>query len=196
MRRRGSARPRGAALLGPLGAALALAAPAGAQDGDVARRLLERLRDQTAQAAEAKLDRTGDAETPADREVAREARALLDGRKVTVNFVDTPFVECVDFLRDVTGLNLVVSKAALEALGERTIRLRLREVRLRAALELLLQLGDERLRYGVRHGVLWIGLADELRARMKLVLYDVSDLVAPRPDFPGPTVGLDGVIRR
>jgi len=172
--------------------ALALAPLAAAQDrGRLDRdRLVELIQETAAAEAESRLDRTGEAETAEDRAVAREVRRTLAGLKVTVNFDQTPVLECFDFLRDVTGLNIVLSKAAVEALEDKKVTLRLKSIRLKNCLELLLQQVDPDLRYGVRHGVLTIALKDEWRRSMILELYFVGDLVDPIPDFPGPKMGI------
>jgi type II secretory pathway component HofQ len=172
--------------------ALALAPLAAAQDrGRLDRdRLVELIQETAAAEAESRLDRTGEAETAEDRAVAREVRRTLAGLKVTVNFEQTPVLECFDFLRDVTGLNIVLSKAAVEALEDKKVTLRLKSIRLKNCLELLLQQVDPDLRYGVRHGVLTIALKDEWRRSMVLELYFVGDLVDPIPDFPGPKMGI------
>lgn len=162
---------------------------ASAQDRD---RLVELIQEQTAAEDRGRLDRTGDADTREDREAARDVRRTLATRRITVNFDRTPWLECLDFLRDVTGLNLVVSRAAAEQLEDRTVTLRLRDVRLRNCLELILQQLDPDLRYGVKHGVLTLGLVDEWRQSMILELYFVEDLLRPPPDFPGPRMGIGG----
>jgi hypothetical protein len=173
---------------------LCLAPLAAAQDrdrGGIDRdRLVELLEEAAASEAEGRLDRTGDAETQGDREVARQVRRTLAALKVTINFDQTPVLECFDFLRDVTGLNIVLSKAAIEALEDKKVTLRLKNIRLKNCLELLLQQVDPDLRYGVRHGVLTIALKDEWRRSMHLELYFVGDLVNPIPDFPGPKMGI------
>lgn len=179
-----------------LGLTLLAAPRAAAQDergGLDPERVVELIRETAAAEAESRLDRTGDAESAEDRRIAKEVRRTLAGRKVTVNFDKTPFEECVDFLRDVTGLNIVVSKAARELLKDELISLRLRDIRLKSCLELLLQQADPDLRYGVRHGVLTIGMKDEWRTAMRLELYFVGDLIHQPPDFPAPKLGLDGV---
>jgi hypothetical protein len=173
------------------GLAVALCAQtarAQALDEDHLREIIERA---AADEQDHKLDRTGDVEEE-DRAYARELRHTLDTRRVTVNFDGITFKEALDFLRDVSGLNIVVSKDALAAIGEKEVHIRLRDVRLRSCLEVLLQQLDPDLRYGVRHGVLVIGMNDEWKRSVSLVLYFVGDLVHSPPDFPGPKMGLDG----
>jgi type II secretory pathway component HofQ len=175
---------------------LAFAGPALAQgrerrmDPD---RLREIIEEATAAESRSKLDRTGDAETKGDQRVAKEVRRMLATRRVTVSFDQTPLTEGLDFLRDVTGLNIVISKRALERAGEKKLTLRLKDIKLKNCLELMLQLADGELRYGVRHGVLTIGLSDEWRSAMRVELYFVADLLDGIPDFPAPRLGLEGV---
>ena len=171
---------------------LGLSTPALAQGRLDPDRLVELLEETTAAEQKNKLDRTGDAETKEDREKAKEVRRTLATRRVTVNFDKMPLTECLDFLRDVTALNVVITKGALAQAGEKLVSLKLKDVKLKNCLELLLQLADGDLRYGVRHGVLTIGLADEWRSAMKLELYFVADLIDGTPDFPAPRLGLDG----
>jgi hypothetical protein len=158
-------------------------------------RLLEIVEENVQRQRRNSLDQMFTATTREDRSAAREIGRLLDSRQVTVNFQEVPFEDCLDFLRDVTGLNIVLSMGAAELLEDeaRDIRLRLRDVRLRSCLELLLRLENPELRYGVRHGVLVIGLVEEFAEDFVLELYDVSDLVHSPPDFPAPRIGLEGL---
>jgi hypothetical protein len=88
----------------------------------------------------------------------------------------------------------VVSKEVREEFGEQNIRLKVKRVTLRSCLNLLLEQTGAGVRYGYRHGVLWIGNQGERKQRLVLRFYDVGDIVRRLPDFPGPRLGLDGVI--
>lgn len=132
--------------------------------------------------------------TRAEEVQAQLLRRGLDSRRVTVNFDQTTFSECVEFLIDVTGNNIVVSKEVREEFGDQNIRLKVKKVTLRSCLNLLLEQTGEGVRYGFRHGVLWIGNSGERKQRLVLRFYDVSDIVRKMPDFPGPRLGLEGVI--
>ncbi len=175
-------------------AALALGAPAAfAQErpGLDAEKIREILSAVAADATKtAGPDLTGvsgaDAE---DREALRRIAPALE-RKATVSFRDTPLLDALDFFIDVSGLNVVLSPAAREQAEARKTSLRLREVTLRNILTLLLDGTD--LAFGVRHGVLWIGLRSEFPRPPRLVIYDVSDLVHEPPDFEAPKLGLPG----
>lgn len=125
-----------------------------------------------------------------DKQVAKELRKLLKKRTVTVNFVKTEFTEVLDFLRDITGLNIVLSKEAKKELGKAPVTLRVKKIQLKSCLNLILDQVSKDLRYGVKHGVMWIGLKTEWKKEMVTKLYYVGDLVRQPPDFPAPKVGL------
>ena len=128
-----------------------------------------------------------------DRKAYAHMRRLIDHAKISVNFKDAPFSECLDFLRDVTGLNVVLSKEAQKAYAEEELSLRLKKVKLKSVLELMIDKLGKDIRYGYRHGVLWIGLRGEIKDRLVLRFYDVSEIVNKKPDFPAPKLGLDGL---
>lgn len=128
-----------------------------------------------------------------DRKAYGHMRRLIDHAKISVNFKDAPFSECLDFLRDVTGLNIVLSKEASKAYAEEELSLRLKKVKLKSVLELMIDKLGKDLRYGYRHGVLWIGLRGEIKDRLVLRFYDVSEIVQGKPDFPAPKLGLEGL---
>jgi len=182
-------------LLSTAAALLALAGPGLAQDDDVVR---DAVRDAVLAEHRRSLDRTHLAETPEDRAAAARIARVLDSRKVTVNFDEVPFAECVEFMRDVSGLNVVLSTEVRERLVEEdevAVTLRLREIGLRNCFELLLKQADRELRYGVRHGVLVIGFAEEWHRDEDFLLdmLPAGDLVHDPPDFPAPRLGLDGL---
>lgn len=186
--------------LAPLLVVLALACPAAAQDerrtasGLDAEQLTDLLLELAVKSNGRHTRWTPTLlKNPRDVRAAEQAVRMLDGRKITVNFDDAPFDEALDFVREVTGLNIAVSKEAAKALEETRISLRLRDVRLRSCFELLLELAHDDLRYGIRHGVLWLDLARAWPKEMILRIIDVADLIKPLPDFPAPRLGLKGL---
>lgn len=158
-------------------------------------RLLELIEETVRANEERRLGREFlvDYATAAEEAQAELIRRSLDTRRVSVNFDQTSFSDCIEFLTDVTGVNFVVSKSVLEEFGQTPIRLRLKGVSLRSCLNLLLEQTGEEVRYGVRLGVLWIGQRSERTQRHVLRFYDVSDIVRRLPDFPGPRLGLKGL---
>lgn len=175
--------------------ALAVPATAAAQDDDRAERA-ERLRELVEQSAvgtvrKSKRDRTREV-ADADRPAAERIVRALDAKRITIDFRETSLDEALDFLRDVSGLNVVLSKKAREELeGEKVaINLKLKDVKLRSVLELMLEQTHDELRYGVRHGVLYIGVDAEWKQELVLDFIPVDDILHRPKDFPGPKVGL------
>lgn len=180
--------------------ALSLFVPgfAQAQDDseDLARRLVEKIVASTRDESSNGVDQTDHVADPADRAVALEVRRVLATRKVSLNFDKLSWTEAFDFIRDITDLNIVISREARDVLDSnaRTVSLRLKDLRLRNALILTIEQLSEELAFGIQKGVLVIGLKTELRRRsMILRLYDIAEIIKERPDYPAPEVGLGGV---
>jgi hypothetical protein len=160
---------------------------------EVVMRLLEKILEQSESSGSNAVDRTNIVNTAKDRRAARVIRRVLKTRKVTVNFSDTAFSDAMDFLRDVTGLNLVVSKAAKEVVNDsgKKVVLKLKNIRLRSCLIHMLQSIDKELCFGVQHGVLMIATKDEFKARsISLRFYRIGDILKRPQDFPAPPLGL------
>lgn len=180
-------------LLAPLLTALA-AAPALAQDSD--DEVAERILAQVIAAAEAEVkkspDRTLAVKTEADKAMSVKVRRLMRTRRVTLDFQATPFADAAAFLRDVTGLNIVVSRKAQELVADsgKSVTLKLSKIRLGNALNLMMKSLSEDLCYGIKHGVLMFGTKEEFDASLVLRFYDIQDLVKRPPDFPAPPLGL------
>lgn len=168
---------------------LAFSSPALAQgiDKDKLEELIEKA---TEGKRKNKKEMRPRAKKKGDKRVAKEMRKLLKRRKVTINFVKTEFTEVLDFLRDITGLNIVLSKEAKKQFGKSPVTLRVKKIKLRSALNLILDQVSKDLRYGVKHGVMWIGLKSEWKKQMITKLYYIGDIITRPPDFPGPKVGL------
>lgn len=119
-----------------------------------------------------------------------QIQRMLTSRRLDINFDATPFLDCVQFLRDITGLNFVVSKDAQDVASEGEISLRLKQITLKNALELMLgQLGTE-LDTTVRDGAIVIVSKEENQTELFLEFYEVSSIINNITDYPGPEVGL------
>jgi type II secretory pathway component HofQ len=167
-----------------------------AADEAFAQKLLEIIEKTAAQADEQALDRTdtGGLSTD-DEQAAKRIEDRLDSQRLSINFDDTPISEAIDFLRDATSVNVVLSKKAKDLTDNAPkLKLRLKDVKVRNALELVLTQTDPQLRYGVRNGVLEIGTTEDWQARnLVLDVIEVSDLVTRPPDFPAPEAGLQAL---
>lgn len=159
---------------------------------EVVQRLLEKIIEEAEESGKDAVDRTG-AATGKDRKAAKEIRRTLKNRRVTVNFDDTPFADAMDFIRDVTSLNIVVSKKAKEVVDDsgKNVDLKLKKVRLRSVLIHILEGIDKELCFGVSNTVLMIGTKDEFKGKsISLRSYDLSDIIRKPKDFPAPRLGL------
>lgn len=116
----------------------------------------------------------------------------LESQQITLNFDQTPFNEAVDFLRDITGLNFVVTREAQDLVdGEQVeVSLRLRDISLKNAMVLMLA-SNESLRYRIEDGVIKIGTEEDTAEELALEFYDVNEIVQVPPDFPAPELGLN-----
>jgi hypothetical protein len=120
----------------------------------------------------------------------------LELQQVTVHFQETSFQDCLDFLRDITGLNIVISARARDIVESEDIKvnLRLREIKLKSVLALMLEVSDE-LVYGVKYDVLYIGTKEDwLRSGQYLFIYSIHEIVYRPPDFPAPKIGLGDIV--
>lgn len=167
-----------------------------AEDEAFAQKLLEIIQKVADTAEDQSLDKTsyGDLEG-SDLEAAEQMQRRLDNQRISLNFDDTPFNEAVDFLRDVTGLNIVITTKAKELTDNAPkLKLKLKDVKVRNALELLISQADAQLRYGIKNGVLQIGVNDDWKgSHLILEVIEIKDLVYRPPDFPAPPAGLDAL---
>ncbi len=124
-------------------------------------------------------------ESPAVRRI----KSKLENQKVTINFSETPFEEAINFLRDITGLNFVISNSAMDVVADAAVSLRLREIRLKNALALILA-ADESLQWTIKHDVIYISTEEDEPPELFLEFYNVSELVQNVPDFPAPQIAL------
>lgn len=175
---------------------LAIAPPlAVAQDEESGERL-QRLIEESVQDARSRNsnDRLSATDTAEDAHVARQVRRRLRSRRVSVSLDDVPLIEAIELFGELTGLNLVVSPAAREAVEDHDSRvdLKLRDVRAESLLSLMLDSHRE-LVYGIRHGVMQIALDEELMPRPVLHIYPVDDLLREPRDFPAPQLDLGGI---
>lgn len=122
---------------------------------------------------------------------AEEINRRLASQRVNLNFDATPFLETINFLRDITGLNFVVSKGARDVIETDSLEvsLRLKEISLKNALQLILSVNSD-LKYAVKDSVVVITTKDADQIELFLEFYEVSDIINKIPDFPAPGLGL------
>lgn len=125
----------------------------------------------------------------AAQESARdEAVRRLSTLKATVDFNGQPLAEAMDFIRDLTGLNVVVSPSAALKEGDAVVRLRAKDLPVKSIVKLLLH--GRGLRATWRDGAVVVVPEEELREAVVLRVYDVRSMTAKIQDQPGPKVEL------
>ena len=121
-----------------------------------------------------------------DQDRAR-AEAKLRNMKVTLDFQNSPLPTVIDYLREISGLNLFIDHAVVEM--EITITMKVQEISLKSVLSLMLApQGCEAIYH---EGVIQVMRSEDVRDRtLVLELYDVRDILHPIKDFPGVDISL------
>lgn len=128
--------------------------------------------------------------SPAEEEI----RSALS-KSITLDFDDTPLQDVVEFVRDFSGVNVVLDARALTDAGiepDAPISLHLRNVSLKSALNLLL--GPLELTYLIKNEVLMVTSQRAAADDMITKIYPVADLITPIPDLNSGGVGLTGAL--
>lgn len=138
------------------------------------------------------------AATPA---LAQGGRSEVDTRKseivnklstmrISVNFEGIPLSDALSFVREFSGINIVVGAEVGESLSDEQLRitLKVKDLLLKSVLKLMLSPRDLTATY--KQGVLLIVPKGSVDKAVTLQLYDVRDLLIQLQDFPGPTVEL------
>jgi len=109
-------------------------------------------------------------------------------RKISLDFDKTPVLDAIDFLRDMSGVNIIVSPEAAEAAAEATISLKVADMDIKTALEWVLRLG--RLHSSIRAGAIYV--TDRPDPTLELRTYDVRDLMFSLRDYASQEFTMSG----
>lgn len=113
------------------------------------------------------------------------AIAARMNQRVTLDFRDASITDVVDFLRDVSKINIVLTPAV--TLSAPTITLKASDMSLGNALHWVTKMTNTHI--GFIHGALFI--SDQPVAEASVTrLYDISSMTMPIRDFPGPELAL------
>lgn len=120
-----------------------------------------------------------------------QAKASMGRTVPQINFAGVTLKDAIDFLRDVSGLNIHVNWKAIEAAGvgaDTPINVKLRDVTIRKVLTLVLNesSGGAGLTFYVDDGVVEITTREIANAQMFTVVYPVQDLLFEPPPFTAP----------
>ena len=102
-------------------------------------------------------------------EWVKEIKKQLE-KRLSFDFVDTPFTNVVTFLQNLTGCNMVIDPAGIEGMGPK-ITLKVTDMKLEPALKWILRLAD--LDFELKDEVIFISKWD----KQALHLYEVSELI-------------------
>ncbi|HVE42950.1 MAG TPA: hypothetical protein VNM14_23925 [Planctomycetota bacterium] len=119
-----------------------------------------------------------------------DAVRKLDSMKVTVDFEDVRLPEAMDYLRDVTGLNLILMPKAMEKDGDSKIRLKVKDLSVKSVLKLMLS--SRGLTVSWRDGALVVLPKEDLQDSTTMRMFDVRSLMVKLQDFAGPRMELVG----
>jgi len=125
-------------------------------------------------------------EKPTDRKV----RQQLEETMVSFTFNQQPVMEAIDFLGTLGNMNIVPDRTKF-ADPNKTVTLKLSNVSLETAIKRLTeQLG---LKWIIRDGIVFISDEEGIKRPPETNTYDVRDLLAEAPNFPGPTFELQNI---
>jgi len=114
------------------------------------------------------LRKTRDAKDAVLSDPDHRAQAKLETKLPDIKFDQVALTETIDFMRDITGANIFVDWAALDAAGigkQTPVTLRLRNVRFSTDLNFLLLSADEgKIGYRIQNGTIRISTIDVLKA--------------------------------
>lgn len=133
------------------------------------------------------------AESERDRAVRRQ---MMDTVLQRVEFDGIAFSDVVEFLREVSGLNIYVNWNALEMLGiDQTIPVNVQLTNVSFDKVLRTVLDDvggvmAELGYVIDEGVITISSREDLSRRTVTRVYDILDLIHPVPDHAAPSLQL------
>jgi type II secretory pathway component GspD/PulD (secretin) len=103
-------------------------------------------------------------------------------QRVTFEFQDTPFEDVVGFLRQVTGVNIIVAPTVIAANGGGSVTLKVRDMRFGDALKWILELTS--LKMALQDQAIFVS-NEVITGSVALRMYDVTDLIQQARDMPG-----------
>jgi type II secretory pathway component GspD/PulD (secretin)/tetratricopeptide (TPR) repeat protein len=115
---------------------------------------------------------------------------ILRTKTVSLDFMDTPLKAVVSFLKEVSGINMIVDPKVFESKSEDElmIQLKVEEVPLGEALSLIL--GLKGLAHTIESGILLITTQEGAQGQAELRVIDIRDLMVKLDSFPGVDIKL------
>jgi len=120
----------------------------------------------------------------------QEVLNKLNTMRITVDFANVTLEEAVGYLRDFSGLNIVVDADVYKNQSEDQLKvtLKVKDLLLKSVLKLMLNSRELTAMY--KEGVVLVIPKGKIDKAVTLQLYDVRDLLVKIQDFAGPKVEL------
>ena len=114
----------------------------------------------------------------------------LNTMRITVDFANVTLEEAVGYLRDFSGLNIIVDAEVYKNQSEDQLKvtLKVKDLLLKSVLKLMLNSRELTAMY--KEGVVLVVPKGKIDKAVTLQLYDVRDLLVKIQDFAGPKVEL------
>ncbi len=148
-------------------------------------------------------ERRGEPVAFADTEDNRRALAVIESKRIPVEFVDTPLSSVLGFIQAVTNLNVDVDYQSLESVGidrESLVSLKLSNASVRTVLDRVLEKvgsgASSGAAWSVNDGILVVASQEVINRNKTLELYDIRDLLIEVPDYTNaPDFDLQSVLQ-
>jgi type II secretory pathway component GspD/PulD (secretin) len=119
--------------------------------------------------------------------VKGEYESKLNNIKVTLDFTNAPLDAVVDYLREISGMNIFVDNKVREK--QIVISIKVNEISLRSIFKLMLS--PQNCDVMFKDGVLQIMTKEDVADKtMKMEIYDCRDILHPIAQFPGVDIAL------
>lgn len=116
-----------------------------------------------------------------------EYEGKLNNIRVTLDFQNAPLDQVVDYLREISGMNIFVGSSVRDK--QLNISIKVNEISLRSIFSLMLKPHGAGILF--KEGVLQILTIPEIDDRtMKMEIYDCRDILYPISNFPGVDIDL------
>jgi Flp pilus assembly secretin CpaC/tetratricopeptide (TPR) repeat protein len=122
--------------------------------------------------------------SPADQEVMNRIRTI----QINLDFPNADIRAVIDYIREISGLNIVLGKEITDPSAYTFPPLRLKDVTIATVFDLVL--GGKELAYVVEEGVIIITTAKAVKSKVQLDMYNVQDITYGLQDFPGVNITL------
>lgn len=120
-----------------------------------------------------------------------ELTRRLKLQRVDLNFEQTPVTDCLNFLRDISGINIVISRAASSIIraNKSTASIRLKSVSLVNAMDLILSQNE--LSWRTQHGVVIVmrSIDKPVSPALKRRIPEIRSLIFNKKPFVGRSLG-------